>query len=172
MESMNDKMERITNIIRAKGAVDIEISTEPSMRKTNNPYLGRVRKHSAYLGVMFGESYTAEVNRRREAEGKTADFKAKKSSYETVNEFFVRKGDQLYLQFMPSMEKDHNPKAIYEVDGRPATEEEVKEIVGFFYSKGDAAKSQGLERGNEVAFRITKIENIIALGGETWAAEV
>ena len=166
-----EKMQTITDILRnATDAVDVEIATEPKMRKTNNPYYGRVKKHTAYLGVDFGANYTEEVNRRRAEEGKTADFQAKKSPYEEVNPYFVRKGDQLYLRYM--LKADAKPcKTIYEVDDRPATESEVEEIKGFFPKKSTPT-NQGLEKGNEVVFRVTKIENIVALGGETWAKEV
>lgn len=165
-----DKMQTITNILRnATDAVDVEVATEPKMKKTNNPYYGRVKKHTAYLGVDFGANYTEEVNRRREEEGKTADFQSQKSPYERVNEYFVRKGDQLYLQML--LKKDNKTKVIYEVDERPATATEAEEIKGFFYSSGKAS-NQGLNEGNEVQMRVVKIENIVALGGETWAKEV
>ena len=165
-----EKMQTITNILRnATDAVDVEVATEPKMRKANNPYYGRVKKHTAYLGVDFGANYTEEVNKRRLEEGKTADFQAQKSPYERVNEYFVNRGNQLYLQML--LQKDNKSKVIYEVDERPATAEEVEEIKGFFYSSGKAS-NQGLNEGNEVQMRVVKIENIIAIGGKTWAKEV
>lgn len=166
---MNTKMQKITDILRSCDVVDLEIATEPTMLKRGNPYIGRVKKHTAYLGVEFGKNYTEEVNKRRLEEGKAADFQAKKSPYEEVNEFFVRKGEQIYLRYL--LAKDAKPsKTIYEVDGRPATESEIEEIKSFFPQK-KSATNQGLEKGNEVDFRVTKIENIVALGGETWAVE-
>jgi hypothetical protein len=165
-----DKMHQITDIIDNNNVVDLEIVTEPTMNKRGNPYIGRVKRHTAYLGVDFGKSYTEEVNRRRAEEGKTADFKAKKSLYEEVNAYFVRHGSQLYLRYM--LKADAKPcDPIYEVDGRPATKQEVKEIESF-YPKKNTSNNQGLEKGNEVVFRVTKIENIVALGGETWEKEV
>ena len=122
------------------------------------------------MGVDFGYNYADEVNKRRLEEGKAADFQAKKSPYEEVNEYFVSKGDQLYLRYM--LKADAKPsKTIYEVDDRPATEQEIEEIKSFFPKKSTPT-NQGLEKGNEVIFRVTKIENIVALGGETWAKEV
>lgn len=166
---MENKFETITNILRnAADAVDVEIATEPKMKKTDNPYLGRVKKHTAYIGVDFGANYTEEVNKRRLEEGKAADFQAKKSPYEYVNEYFVRKGDQLYLQIL--MQKDVKVKSLYEVDERPATEEEVKEIGTFMYSHGKAT-NQGLNDENVVEMRVVKIENIVAVGGHTWAKD-
>ena len=166
---MQNKMQTISDILRTNEVVDIEIATEPKMNKRGNPYYGRVTKHTAYIGVEFGKSYSEEINKRRLAEGKTADFVAQKSPYESVNEFFVRKGEQLYLQFLPK--KDGETKTIYEVDGRPATECEVNEFKAFFPKSGWGA-NQGLEKGNEVPIRVVKIENIIAVGGKTWAKEV
>ena len=166
---MENKMNKITDILRNGNAVDIEVATEPKMRKTGNPYMGRVKKHTGYIGVDFGASYTEEVNKRRLEEGKAADFQAKKSLYEDVNEFFVRKGEQIYLRML--LKKGNAKRVIWEVDGRPATESEIEEIKGFLQG-GGSAKNQGLESGNEVEMRVVKIENIVAVGGETWACEV
>lgn len=166
---MESKMNKITDILRNGNAVDIEVATEPKMRKTGNPYMGRVKKHTGYIGVDFGASYTEEVNKRRMEEGKAADFQAKKSLYEDVNEFFVRKGEQIYLRML--LKKGNAKRVIWEVDGRPATEAEVEEIKGFLQG-GGSAKNQGLESGNEVEIRVVKIENIVAVGGETWACEM
>lgn len=162
-------MNKITDILRNGSAIDIEVATEPKMRKTGNPYMGRVKKHTGYIGVDFGASYTEEVNKRRMEEGKAADFQAKKSPYEEVNEFFVRKGEQIYLRML--LKKSNAKRVIWEVDGRPATEAEVEDIKGFLQG-GGSAKNQGLESGNEVEMRVVKIENIVAVGGETWACEV
>ena len=168
-KNIKQKIEKITNIINNNRVVDIEIATEPQMRKTNNPYLGRVKKHTAYLGVDCGESYTAEVNRRRMDEGKEGDFQAKASIYERVNDYFVRRGEQAYLQML--LKQKHETKKIYEVDGRPATTTEVAEIESFLHGSGKSSK-QGLGEGNEVQVRVVKIENVVALGGATWHIEL
>lgn len=164
-----NKLEQITSLIENKQVVDVETSTEPKMRKTANPYYGRVTKHTAYLGVDFGKNYAEEVNRRLAEEGKTADFKAQKSIYEEVNPYFVRRGEQLYLRML--LKQDNEKKTIWYVDNRPASESEVAEIEGFLQG-GSSAKHQGLEKGNEVQCRVVKIENVVAVGGETWAEEM
>lgn len=161
------KLEQITETIKTKEVVDIETATEPKMNKTNNPYYGRVKKHTVYLNVDFGKNYTDEVNRRRAEEGKSTDFQAQKSLYESVNEYFVKRGKQVYLRFMFS--KDTETKSIYTIDGRPATDAEVEEIKAFMPSKGKHT-NQGLE--HQVDLRIVKIENIVSLGGLDWACEV
>lgn len=161
------KLEQITETIKTKEVVDIETATEPKMNKTNNPYYGRVKKHTAYLNVDFGKNYTDEVNRRRAEEGKSTDFQAQKSLYESVNEYFVKRGEQIYLRFMFS--KDTETKSIYTIDGRPATDAEVEQIKVFMPNKGKHT-NQGLER--QVDIRNVKIENIVSLGGLDWACEV
>jgi len=161
------KLEQITETIKTKEVVDIETATKPKMNKTNNPYYGRVEKHTAYLSVDFGKNYTDEVNRRRAEEGKSTDFQAQKSLYESVNEYFVKRGEQVYLRFMFS--KDTETKSIYTIDGRPATDAEVEQIKAFMPNKGKHT-NQGLER--QVDIRIVKIENIVSLGGLDWACEV
>lgn len=165
-----EKMQAITELLRtANDAVDVEVATEPKMKKTNNPYYGRVTKHTAYLGVDFGANYTQEVNRRRVEEGKNADFQAQKSAYERVNEYFVCKGEQLYLQLI--LKQGGETKVIYELDERPATDSEITEFKTYFYASNKAA-NQGLSEGNEVQIRVVKIENIVAIGGKTWSKEV
>lgn len=161
------KLEQITETIKTKEVVDIETATEPKMNKTNNPYYGRVKKHTAYLSVDFGKNYTDEVNRRRAEEGKSTDFQTQKSLYERVNEYFVKRGEQVYLQFM--FNENTKTKSIYTIDGKPATDAEVEQIKSFMPSKGKHT-NQGLER--QVDLRIVKIENIVSLGGLDWACEV
>ena len=168
---MNAKMQRITEIIDNNNVVDIEISTEPKMNKTGNPYIGRVKKHTAYLGVEFGKNYADVVRERLLEEGKPTDFKAKKSPYTYVNKYFDRIGDQLYLRYI--LAKDAKPcKRIYEVDDRPATEQEAEEIESFMPSNKNSGANQGLSKENIVKPRWVKIQNVVALGGETWATEV
>jgi hypothetical protein len=166
---MEKKMQTITNILRNTDACDVEISTEPKMNKRGNPFYGRVRKHTAYLSLDFGANYTEEVNKELLAEGKEANFQAKESPYERVNEYFVRKGNQLYLQIV--LPKGYQSKSIYELDDRPATEQEIKEFTAFFTKSGKSTR-QGVDKGREVDMRRVKIENIIAIGGATWAREV
>lgn len=159
----------ISAIIDSNNLVDLELRNEAKMNKRNNPLYGRVTKHTCYLGVSFGANYSAEVNKRRIAEGKEGDFKAQKSIYEDVNKYFVRKGEQLYLRLI--LDKDVKSRSIFEVDGRPATEEEVATIKAFMPTKS-APKNQGLSEGNEVQYRVVKIENIVAVGNHEGAIEV
>ena len=164
-----NKIANIACVIKLAKVVDIETATEPQMKKTANPYLGRVRKHTAYLGVDFDTTYTEEVNKRRLEEGKSADFAAQKSNYEEIegNPYFVRKGEQTYLRML--LGKDCKTKTIWEVDGRAATEQEIEEIKGFLYSKGNGSGRQGLDE-SRVEMRVIKTENIVAVGNEknTW----
>ena len=50
--------------------------------------------------------------------------------------------------------------------------DEVKEFKPFFTAKSSWGANQVLEKGNKVPIRVVKIENIIAVGGKTWAKEV
>lgn len=164
-----NKIANIASVIMLAGVVDIETATEPQMKKSGNPYLGRVKKHTAYLGVDFGTTYAEEVNKRRLEEGKSADFVANKSPYEEIegNPYFVCKGEQTYLRVL--LNKDCKTKTIWEIDERPATEQEIAEIKGFLYSKGAGSGRQGLDE-SKVEMRVIKTENIVAVGNEqnTW----
>lgn len=104
--------------------------TEPKMRKTNNPYFGRVMKVSK-CQYQFGYDYENAVNNRLKAQGLTPTFKTserKWGEWVVVNKVAVHK-DELYLRFY-TME-NAKPTTAYLVDNRLATPEEVAEIKTF-----------------------------------------
>ncbi len=72
-----NKQEIIERLSSIKGAkmVTIVSQTEPPMRKTNNPYAGKVVKVSHVNGVI-NWNYERSVNRQREREGSEPDFEA------------------------------------------------------------------------------------------------
>ena len=161
-QNIKEKVEHISNIIKTCGIVDVEIATEPKMNKKGNAYLGRVKKHTGYIGVKFGANYAEEVRKRLAEEGKKAEFTAKPSPYKYFNEYFDCIGSQLYLRMI--LEKDADIKPIYEVDNRPATKEEIEVIKSFMPAKKSSAEHQGLTLENEVKMRRVKIENVVGIG--------
>ncbi len=70
--------------IKGSQFVSIIANTEPRMRKTNNPYIGRVRKIARVNGIV-NFHYDEGVLRRLEKEGKSAeDFRKGESWHEPV----------------------------------------------------------------------------------------
>lgn len=53
----------------------VKISTEPKMRKTNNPYFNNVKKITT-MNVVLNFNYETAVNQQRELEGNPRHFKA------------------------------------------------------------------------------------------------
>lgn len=155
--------ETIAALENANATIMLETATDPKMNKRNNPYYGRVKKHTAYIGISF-DNYAEEVNTRRTEEGKDNGFIPKPSIYNRVNKYFVQKGEQLYIQFL--FTKDCKIKTIWYVDDRPATTNEIDEFKAFMpQPKGNAAH-QGLDTENEVKVRVVKLENIVAVGND------
>lgn len=169
MKNINTLTETINNIIANGNTTMVEICTEPKMNKRNNPLYGRVKKRTAYIGVNF-KTYSEVVNERRAEEGNTTDFVANRSIYEHINDFFCRKGEQIYFRLI--FDKNIQIKAIYEVDNRPATADEIETIKSFLPSRKSSAEHQGLSEENEVQVRVIKIENLVAIGHETFTEEV
>ena len=64
-------------VMLTKGATIITVvaETAPRMRKTDNPYFGRVKKVAVVNG-MINYNYEGNVNRQREREGSETDFRA------------------------------------------------------------------------------------------------
>lgn len=158
---MNDIFDFINAFRNGTFGSVLVADTEPTMRKTNNPYVGRVRKVCRLSNIAIGYSYETYVNARRLRENLSADFKACplqwgewKKNYENV--VLTHKGeDYLRVTMLPNT----NVEVTYMVDGRVATESEINEIKSFL-SKSSSSR-QGLT--NEVIVRAYKVSNIVSL---------
>lgn len=149
-------------------------TTKPQMRKTNNPYHGRVDNITERLGNL-GTDYENAVNNQREREGITATFSAEsmwKGAGEHVNKGIVRhKGTgENYLVFYPKSDMNGHPMNSDQrwlVDGIPATEAQIAEIKSFMPSRTDSGK-QGTEK--PVPWRVFNLWNVleVAVGGKVY----
>jgi hypothetical protein len=70
-----EELREILMELRGAKAATIFAKTEPKMRKTDNPYIGRVLKHSQVNG-MVNWHYENSVNNQREREGHGEIFEA------------------------------------------------------------------------------------------------
>lgn len=105
-----------------------------SMRKTNNPYVGRVRKIVKGTNYQFGVSYENKVNNERERQGLERDFvpQSPKGREWVVYPKILRStkdADKTYLRV--STTANSTTEVVYLVDDRLATKEEVAEILSF-----------------------------------------
>lgn len=165
----------IVNILaNTKGATICTIVTEttPKMRKTNNPFIGRVQKLTR-TQMQFGYDYERAVNNRLKKEGKEANFSAlsrKWGKWLVPNKVAEHNGE-IYLRFytMPSF-----CEVSYLVDGRLATSEETEAIKSFVQTSSPSARQAefGLVE-HQVEPREYKASAIkmLSLNGETYVIE-
>lgn len=153
--------------------VVINTETEPRMRKTNNPYFGRVRKVTRMTNVAIGYGYENSVNARLEREGKDADFQAEKPNgkhWICYPNILASDKDESQLYLRTTMRKNTIPKSVYTLDGQVVTDPTtLAEIKSFIYSSAKPT-NQGLNEGDEVIVRDYKLENVISItqGAKEW----
>jgi len=160
-------IEKLVEILsQRKGATFISLVSEtaPKMRKTANPYYGRVTRLAERSG-MVGVCYESAVNRQREREGHDEYFTAESmwgGKGERINSCFCRHKEtgKIYLVFYPT-KVDNNGKPIasqdrWSVDGRECDPETYKEIKRFLPEH--SAPKQELTK--EIPWRVFGLETI------------
>lgn len=153
----------INTMVSLKGATicTIDAVTIPTMRKTNNPYVGRVLKY-VRTQMQFGYNYENAVNNRLEKMGLERSFKTserKWGEWVIPNKVATNKG-KFYLRFY-TMESNTPTEVYYLVDGRLATREEVEAIKSFMPtpSTSNTQASEGLNE-HQVQPREYEVESI------------
>jgi hypothetical protein len=155
-----------SNLTRNTFGIVVTANTEPKMRKTNNPYMGRVRKVSTYTNVALGRDYQAAVNSRLEQSGEKADFVAAppRGMHHYGQGGFLLQSDSDESKYYLRLTMNRNTKieSRYMVDGRAATDAEVAEIKTFLPSVAPSAKqaASGLSDEDQVRLVSVNIENI------------
>lgn len=146
-----------------KGAfVGIVTLTEPTMRKTNNPFFGRVQKVCRQV-CQIDYDYESAVNRRLKGEGKEPIFNAKSlqwGEWVIPNKVISHKGES-YIRVYTT---DNKVDVLYLLDGRVASAEETREILSFCPQKKESARQSevGLTE-HQVQPRTYKVGSIISL---------
>ena len=151
--------------LKGTRAVTIVMQSEPKLVKPkSNPLAGRVVKVQSING-MAGFDYQAAVNRRREKEGKTADFVSAPAWFDHLKGALVKHKQKgtLYAYLMvrsqtkPVYYVDHNGDGQY-------THTPIEKIKDYLYfPKSGGTSRQGIE--NPVQFRTIAIENILTVKG-------
>lgn len=146
--------------LRSSQFVSVESETQPKMRKTNNPYLERVKKRTIYSGIV-NFKYEDGVNRRRTKEGKDADFSAKQNWFEGVYhpdgslKPIVRKKSDKTCEYLYFQVRHSDSEFL--IDNRVASPEEVNDIKRYLYSSGKN-EHQGVE--NTLDVRTVALDSI------------
>lgn len=161
MKLTKDQLVATLGAIKGTTFATLETVTDPDMRKTGNPYVGRVKKHTR-INCTFGANYENAVNRQGEREGLEVEekFEAEKLPYGNwlvPHKLIEHKGAvQVRVMCNPHMK----PDVAYTLDGQPM---DVSVIKPFMPEKKASARQEefGIER--EVVPRNYKLESIKAI---------
>ena len=144
----------------SKGAkiVTLITQTEPKMRKTDNPYIGKVIKVSRVNG-MIGWNYSNSVNNQREREGMEADFQAKPRHWGERIEGtpLVEHKGNYYIELKVERSLGHSYQF---TDGTPLTDEQVEELQGFMPKP---RKPQTQQTDKTIILRDYRLDTIMQL---------
>lgn len=163
----------------SKGTFGIVLftSTIPTMRKTNNPYFGRVVKLSYRTNVALGWGYETTINGRLENNGLEGNFIAEKPKGKTWIDYpFILASDKdnsvKYLRTYTR--KNTITKSMFALDGVIVTDDNIiAEIMSFIPSKSTSKKqgAYGLEEEDKVNLCDYTTDNIlyIAQGSDYYA---
>lgn len=152
-----------------KGTFGIQVLsvTIPTMRKTNNPFLGRVQKITYSTNVCFGYDYASylfgKAKKQGVLNGRTlADFKAEVSKPKGMNwiefPFFLQSEKDSQQEYIRCYYNANSKSySIYLLDGKVADEEEEKRILSFISSSSSYSGKFGV---SDIVVRSPKLESI------------
>ena len=166
-----DSMRNTLNKIRGYTFMSCVTVTEPDMRKTGNPYLGRVHKVTKFVGA-FNYVWDNVVGNARERDGQDRDDWRKGASWSrpiartdgTLTPFACHKDDpnRLYLRFVQT----EWPKSEYFVDGEPVDESNLAPWL----VKHKAGSNQGLADPKRMNTPTWENVRAVSVNGETLVA--
>lgn len=170
---MKDLRSFVHGLTKGTFGVTITTETEPRMRKTNNPYFGRVKKVTRLTNVALGYGYENVVNARLEREGKSADFEADKpkgKSWELYPLFLCSDKDETQKYLRTTMRKNTATKSVLTLDGEVVTDADTIAHIKSFIQSSAKPTNQGLEDENVVIVRDYKVQGIVSIeqGEKMW----
>jgi len=172
MQTMNtsDLRTVLESLPNEPADVTITSRTEPAMRKTNNPYIGRVFKLSIVSGTINWH-YASEVNRQRNREGgftlvdgavvasEVDNFEARPRKWGTrlKDSPFVEHKGNFYLEMKVRESQGHEYRDEY---GDKIPDEKMEKIRSFFPKKSESSR-QGVN--GEIILRDYRFDRITAI---------
>lgn len=147
--------------------ISFEAETTPRMRKTGNPYFGKVKK-VAVVGGLIGTDYQAGVNRQLSREGKDANFTAKPRKWgvrDSEHRFVIHHKGEVYLSVKP---QQTNAKTRF--FNTETGEEIAKESLKPFLQESKKPNTQAdLEKEiPERDYKMSSLKNI-SIGGKKFS---
>lgn len=177
--------QELSQILASTDETEITVTTrgEAKLNKTDNPFYekqGRVWvakdlvEKIATSQYAFGGSYEERVNEALVADGSNGTFKAAAlplGEWEAEGKV-IRHNGKLYARCYIVEGSGQRVEVRYEVNGQPATDEQVKTINEFTPSRKPSAKqeAEGLEQGKQVIPNNIDFDKIveITVGDETY----
>ena len=106
---------------------------DKDMKKTNNPYLGRVQKRTSCSGVVFNANYWGYDENGNPLPKKERNKEPLRWGAWRVYRKTIDHNGKVYMRCY--FTKNSHIKVEYLLDGRVATAEETKDIVSYLYAK-------------------------------------
>lgn len=180
ISSVSSVMNFIETLTKGAG-VNVKISTIPTMRKTNNPFIGRIAKITEYSGVVLGVRYMSKINGSISRSGNTNEYEpnAPKGSHRFNDFLYQSDKDEtiFYLNIMWVKKQMGNlvrTKVNYLVDNRLITENEKQLLDTFLPVKNyDCAKQleNGIDDLEQICVNRPKLSNVLSIkqGEKIWS---
>ena len=146
------------------------MASEPEMRKTGNPFIGRIKKVSGWAFDLNAD-YQRKVNLQREREGLEMNFEALPTYAEPINKIVYRhkvQREKLYMSVYPTTNMGQFTEWL--VDGRNATEIEIAQIKSFLPVKSTSSR-QGVEKKIEIRRPLLTNIFLLSLAGKRYFVE-
>lgn len=158
------------NVSRGTFGISLITLTEPKMRKTNNPYFGRIHKATYMTNVALGYDYENSVNNRLDKKGIESNFQAEKPKGKSWDEYpYILQADKdtsiKYLRC--TMRQNTKAKSVFILDGKIVTDASVEAEIKTFIQTSSTSKKQaeiGLYDTEQVIVRDYKLDGVIYLG--------
>ena len=136
-------IDKISNLKKATFGVEIVTETEPAMRKTNNPFVNRVKKITIYKNAILGVDYQNAVNNRLERNGLEPNYVAEApKGKKHYNAFFYQSLDETKFYLKIGMYKNTTATPRFVIDGHDATTSELALLKTFLQDKNTFCQKQ------------------------------
>jgi len=184
------------NFITQSDLVDLILNIEQNHRGTNFFGVSQVTKENTrkapfpvftLSGLKHGKTYFAKVsqvngeigfnypnavNKQREAEGKPADFIAKRSIYDKIegSNALLQKDGQIYLRYMPiGVSRRFSPTTVVATNSQATQFEKVSsDVVAPYKYANKTGHYQGLTKGVEIRIIVISSIAAIKIGGKEY----
>lgn len=165
MESIINK---VSQLKKAVFGLTIKTATEPAMRKTNNPFVGRVKKVTTYTDAVLGVDYQNAVNNRLARKGFESNYQSEApKGKKHYNNFFYQSLDNETFYLKIGLYSNTIIESQFFIDGQLATAEQLAELKTFLQSKSHFCQKQadyGLNNEQEQYSIVTpKASNILSI---------